>query len=138
MEDAQRKSGHLALVHPRTANKCLVDAVAVDVVVRPGAPVNRGPGGGSLRVEGARRGVVLVRVDGNSRVALGLEVSAPRLVSLEPVATEAGVVPAQQQKIRLLCCLFSDIDQYEPSEVFCSRFPSPFTLWANWSHSMKI
>jgi hypothetical protein len=31
-------------------------------------------------------------VDGHSRVALGLEVRAPRLVSLEPVATELGVV----------------------------------------------
>ena len=70
----------------------LVDAVAVDVVVRPGAPVDRGPGGGRLRVEGARRGIVLVRVDGHSRVALGLEVRAPRLVGLEPVATELGVV----------------------------------------------
>ena len=65
----------------------------MDVVVRPAAPVNRGPGGGRLRVEGARRGVVLVRVDGNSRVALGLEVCAPRLVSLEPVAALLGVVP---------------------------------------------
>ena len=73
----------------------LVNAVAVDVVVRPGAPVNRGPGSGRLRVEGARRGIVLVRVDGDSRVALGLEVSAPRLVGLEPVATSRGVVPVE-------------------------------------------
>ena len=64
----------------------------MDVVVRPGAPVNRGPGGGRLRVEGARRGIVLVRVDGHSRVALGLEVRAPRLVGLEPVATELGII----------------------------------------------
>jgi hypothetical protein len=67
----------------------------VHVVVGPAAPVNRGPGGLGLRVEGARRGIVLVRVDGHSRVALGLEVSAPRLIGLEPVATELGVVAAK-------------------------------------------
>ena len=78
----------------------LVNAVAVDVVVRPGAPVNRGPGGGRLRVEGARRGIVLVRVDGDSRVALGLEVSAPRLVGLEPVATELGVIADKQRSLK--------------------------------------
>ena len=94
LEDAQRKSGHFgsSTRNPIYGFNCLVDAVAVDVVVRPGAPVNRGPGGGRLRVEGAGRGIVLVRVDGHRRVALGLEVRAPRLVGLEPVATELGVV----------------------------------------------
>jgi hypothetical protein len=72
---------------------CLVHTVAVDVVVGPGGPVNGHPGGVGLGVEGAGGGVRLVRVDGDSGVALGLEVRAPGLVSLVPVAAHGGVVP---------------------------------------------
>ena len=71
----------------------LVDAISVHVAVRPEAVVNGGPGGLGLGFERARRGIVLERVDGNSGVALGLEVCAPRLISLEPNATLAGIVP---------------------------------------------
>lgn len=71
----------------------LVDAVAVHVVVRPRGIVDRGPGGLSLRVERARGSIILVRVDGDSRVALGLQVRAPGLVGLEPVAASSSVVP---------------------------------------------
>jgi len=73
---------------------CLVHTVAVDVVVGPGGPVNGNPGGVGLGVEGARGGVRLVGVDGDRGVALGLEVRAPGLVGLVPVATHGGVIPA--------------------------------------------
>ncbi len=65
----------------------------MDVVVRPGAPVSGDPGGLSLRVEGSRGGIVLVRVDGNSRVAVSLQESSPRLISLVPVASGLGIEP---------------------------------------------
>ena len=73
----------------------LVDAIAVHVVVRPRRVVDRGPGGLSLRVEWARGGIIFERMDGNSRVALSLQVRAPWLISLEPVATSRGVVAAR-------------------------------------------
>ena len=73
----------------------LIDAIAVHVVVRPRRVVDRGPGGLSLRVEWARGGIIFERMDGNSRVALSLQVRAPRLVGLEPVATSRGVVPVE-------------------------------------------
>ncbi len=66
----------------------------MDVVVRPGAPVSGDPGGLGLRVERSRGRIVLIRVDGNSGVAISLEVSAPRLVSLVPVASGLGIEPA--------------------------------------------
>jgi hypothetical protein len=78
----------------RTTSGCLVDTVAVDVVVGPGGPVNGHPGGVGLGVEGARGGVGLVRVDGHCGVPLSLEVGAPGLVGLVPVAAHGGVIPA--------------------------------------------
>jgi hypothetical protein len=65
----------------------------VDVVVGPGVPVNGNPGGVSLGVEGAGGGVRLIGVDGHGGVAVGLEVGAPGLVGLVPVAGGLGVVP---------------------------------------------
>ena len=62
------------------------------VVVGPAGPVNGDPGGVSLGVEGARGSIGLVGVDGNSRVSIGLEESAPGLVGLVPVARCLGVV----------------------------------------------
>ena len=76
---------------------CLVHTVAVDVVVGPGGPVNGNPGGVGLGVEGAGGGVRLIGVDGDGRVALRLEVGAPGLVGLVPVAAHGGVVPARVQ-----------------------------------------
>ena len=72
---------------------CLVHTVAVDVVVGPGGPVNGNPGGVGLGVEGAGGGVGLIGVDGHGGVAVGLEVGAPGLVGLVPVAGGLGVVP---------------------------------------------
>eukprot|EP00285_Hemiselmis_virescens_P002237 CAMPEP_0173415958 /NCGR_PEP_ID=MMETSP1356-20130122/85129_1 /TAXON_ID=77927 ORGANISM="Hemiselmis virescens, Strain PCC157" /NCGR_SAMPLE_ID=MMETSP1356 /ASSEMBLY_ACC=CAM_ASM_000847 /LENGTH=146 /DNA_ID=CAMNT_0014378247 /DNA_START=271 /DNA_END=712 /DNA_ORIENTATION=+ len=70
----------------------LVDAVSVDVVVGPRGPVDGHPRGVRLGVERARGGVRLVGVDGHRGVALTLEVRAPGLVSLVPVAAHAGVI----------------------------------------------
>ena len=65
----------------------------MDVVVGPGVPVNGNPGGVGLGVEGAGGGVRLIGVDGHGGVAVGLEVGAPGLVGLVPVAGGLGVVP---------------------------------------------
>ena len=72
----------------------LVDAVAVHVVVRPRVPVNGHPGCVGLGVEGAGGGVGLVGGDSHGGVAVSLEVRAPGLVGLVPVAGGSGVVPA--------------------------------------------
>jgi len=69
----------------------------VDVVVGPRRPVGGHPGGVRLGVEGTGRGVRLVGVNGHRGVALGLEVRAPWLVSLVPVAAHGGVVPADSK-----------------------------------------
>lgn len=74
---------------------CLVHTIAVDVVVGPRRPVGGHPGGVGLGVEGSGGGIRLVGVDGHRGVALGLEVRAPGLVSLVPVAAHGGVVPAK-------------------------------------------
>ena len=63
------------------------------LTVGPGVPVNGHPGGVGLGVEGAGRGVRLVGGHGHGGVAVGLEVGAPGLVGLVPVAGGLGVVP---------------------------------------------
>ena len=68
----------------------------MDVVVRPRRVVDRNPGGSRLRV-----GKVFCRV------AITLEVRAPRLISLVPVAGGFGVVPAKLKKIIWGFCVLS-------------------------------
>jgi len=99
---------------------CLENSVSVDVVVGPAAPVNRHPGGVSLGVEGSGGGVGLIRVDGDGRVALGLEVGTPWLVSLVPVAAHLGVIPAWQKIIQNLVIALCTV-QHDQNGLFDTR-----------------
>ena len=111
---------------------CLVHTVAVDVVVGPGGPVNGNPGGVGLGVEGAGGGVRLIGVDGHGGVAVGLEVGAPGLVGLVPVAGGLGVVPDDvTYRVNLLVLLKSPRLVRPPCGVATDKMRLKSEIWVH-------